>query len=127
MNIETLLNEEIEDQLDEISKLDLGSESYKVAVDGVVKLIDRKIEMDKIEIEKTDKIENRKIDDDWKRKQMKDEKLDRWIKNGVAIAGIIIPSAITIWGTVKSFEFEKEGTITTIMGRGFINKLIPRK
>ena len=105
MNIETLLNEEIEDQLDEISKLDLGSESYKVAVDGVVKLIDRKIEMDKIEIEKTDKIENRKIDDDWKRKQMKDEKLDRWIKNGVAIAGIIIPSAITIWGTVKSFEF----------------------
>ena len=56
-----------------------------------------------------------------------DEKRDRRIKNGITIAGIVIPSIITIWGTIKSLNFEKEGTVTTIMGRGFINKLLPKK
>ena len=56
-----------------------------------------------------------------------DEKRDRRIKNGITIAGIVIPSLITIWGTIKSLNFEKEGTVTTIMGRGFINKLLPKK
>ena len=56
-----------------------------------------------------------------------DEKRDRRIKNGITIAGIVIPSVITIWGTIKSLNFEKEGTVTTIMGRGFINKLLPKK
>ena len=60
-------------------------------------------------------------------KQMEEEKKDRWIKNGLAAAGIIIPTLVTIWGTVKSIKFEETGTITTIMGRGFINKLLPKK
>lgn len=59
--------------------------------------------------------------------QTKEDQIDRWIKNGITIAGIILPIGLSIWGTYKSFEFEKEGTVTTIMGRGYINKLIPKK
>lgn len=59
--------------------------------------------------------------------QIEEDRIDRWIKNGIAIAGIILPIGLTVWGTYKSFEFEKDGTITTIMGRGYINKLIPKK
>lgn len=62
-----------------------------------------------------------------KLKQIQEDRTDRWIKNGIAIAGIILPIGLSVWGTFKSFEFEKEGTITTIMGRGYINKLIPKK
>ena len=62
-----------------------------------------------------------------KLKQMEEDKKDRLIKNCMTAAGIVIPSVLTIWGTLKSLEFEKTGTVTTIMGRGFINKLLPRK
>lgn len=127
MSIKTLLVEEIQDELNDLSDLDLGSEEYKITVDGLTKLIDRAIEMEKFETENEDKIKNREKDDDFKLKQMEEERTDRWVRNGIAIAGIIIPSIITVWGTVKSLNFEKEGTVTTIVGRGFINKLLPKK
>ena len=127
MSIKTLLVEEIQDELNDLSDLDLGSEEYKITVDGLTKLIDRAIEMEKFETENEDKIKNREKDDDFKLKQMAEERTDRWVRNGIAIAGIIIPSIITVWGTVKSLNFEKEGTVTTIVGRGFINKLLPKK
>lgn len=105
----------------------LGTEEYKVTVDGLTKLMDRAIDMKKFDTEYAERIENQKMDNCLKQKQMDEERKDRLIKNGISIAGIVIPSLITIWGTVKSMEFEKEGTITTIIGRGFINKLIPKK
>jgi hypothetical protein len=83
--------------------------------------------MEKLGAEREDRIVNQKNDEEFKRKQFEEEQLDRWIRNGIAVAGIVIPTLVTIWGTKKSFEFEKDGTITTIMGRGFINKLLPKK
>lgn len=87
----------------------------------------RQIDDDMKQKEFREKILNREFDECLKKKQFEDEKKDRLIKNCISIAGIIIPIIVTIWGTKKSFEFEKEGTITTIMGRGFINKLLPKK
>lgn len=112
MNIETLLHKEIESELKCLKDLEAGTEEYKATVDGVTKLMDRAIEMEKIGVEENKKSEDRKY---------------RWIDYGIAIAGMMIPPILTVWGTKKSFEFEKEGTITTIMGRGFINKLLPKK
>ena len=127
MNIETQLHEEIVDELTTLSKMDVGTEEYRITVDGVAKLVDRAIEMEKLAQSKEDQISDRLFERDLKLKQMREEKLDRYIRNGIAIAGIIIPVMVTIWGTKASFEFEKEGTVTTIMGRGFINKLLPKK
>lgn len=116
MDIQSLLNEEIRNEFQDLKSMELGSEEYKATVDGLTKLVDRSIEIEKIDVESQEK-----------QIQMKEEKIDRWVKNGIAVGGIILPIVITIWGTKKSFEFEKEGTITTIMGRGFINKLLPKK
>ena len=127
MSTKTLLHDEIQDQLGELNEIQVGTEEYKVAVDGVTKLLDRAIEMDKVEIEKKDKNEARAIELDLKLKQMEDERKDRTVKNYLTVLGIAVPSAITIWGTIKSIKFEETGTITTIMGRGFINKLLPKK
>ena len=58
---------------------------------------------------------------------MDEEKKDRLVKNIITAAGIVLPLVITVWGTKVSLKFEEEGTFTTIMGRGFINKLLPKK
>lgn len=124
---EKKLYDEINAEFEDLSKMALGTEEYKVTVDGLTKLMDRAIDMKKFDTEYAERIENQKMDNSLKQRQMNEERKDRLIKNGISIAGIVIPSLITIWGTVKSMEFEKEGTITTIIGRGFINKLIPKK
>lgn len=116
MEIRELLNDRIQDELAYLAGIDATSEEYDKTVDGVTKLLDRAIELEKIDIEDARKAET--IDD---------ERKDRVVKNVISVVGIAVPIVVTIWGTKKSFEFEKEGTITTIMGRGFIQKLLPKK
>ena len=127
MSMKTLLNEEIENEFKLLGKMQPGTEEYKTTVDGLIKLVDRAIEIDKVNNESREKVESQEFDEQFRLTQAGYENKDRLIKNCIAVAGIVIPSVITIWGTVKSIEFEKEGTITTIMGRGFINKLLPKK
>ena len=116
MDMETLLYEEIEADLRGLKDMQVDDESYKLAAGNVAVLMDRAIELEKLKLEQKEKALAREED-----------RKDRLVKNCLAAAGILIPSVITIWGTCKSIEFEKEGTITTIMGRGFINKLLPKK
>lgn len=127
MRIDTLLQQEIEKELGELSKIELGTEKYESTVNGVTKLMDRAIEIKKIDVDRLDKAEIRDMDNELKLKQMADEKKDRFWKNILTGLGIAIPTGATIWGTLKTLKFEEEGTVTTIMGRGFINKLLPKK
>ena len=126
-NIETLLHEEIQDGFDALSKMERGTEIHKTTVDEVAKLFDKAIEIEKIEIEAKDKAKSREIEASLKKAQMEEDRKDRRVKNGIALGGIVLPLAVTIWGTFKTLKFEEEGTVTTMMGRGFINKLIPKK
>lgn len=126
-NIETLLHEEIQDGFDALSKMERGTEIHKTTVDEVTKLFDKAIEIEKIEIEAKEKAKAREIEASLKRAQMEEDRNDRRFKNGIAVGGIVLPLAVTIWGTFKTLKFEEEGTVTTMMGRGFINKLIPKK
>lgn len=127
MEFENLLTEEIQAEIETLKGMELGSEPYKVAVDGITKLIDRSIDIEKYSAERKEKAEEKELETYWKERESAEEKKDRRIKDGIAIAGIVLPIIVTIWGTKASFKFEEEGTITTIMGRGFINKLLPKK
>ena len=116
-SIETKLHIEIEEELDKLNEIkDVKSDEFRTVSDNVAKLIDRAIEMEKI----GNDFEKFQI-------QLREEQKDRLVKNCIAAAGIIIPAGLTIWGTIKSIKFEETGTITTIIGRGFINKLLPKK
>lgn len=134
MNIKVLLQDEIRRELDEIKKIDVGTDECKTAIDGVTKLIGLSNDMDKVDLEYQDRYEAREIekelkkeqlgdDRDLKKRQLKDERIDRHIKNLITLATFAGGVALTYWGTCKTFEFEKEGSITTMMGRGFINGL----
>ena len=127
MNIETLLYDAIETDFDKLATAELGSDERKVAVDELTKLMDRMIEMEKVNNESEDKAKTRESDELYKQKQLEDDKKDRLLKNIISVAGVVLPLAVTIWGTKVSLKFEEEGTFTTIMGRGFVNKLLPRK
>lgn len=127
MNMEHLLYDEIETEFEKLRTTEPGSEKYKVTVDGLTKLMDRAIEMEKVNNDCEDKAKTRESEELYRQQQLSDEKKDRLIKNIISSAGIVLPIIVTIWGTKVSFEFEKEGTVTTIMGRGFINKLLPKK
>lgn len=123
MKNETMLHEEIQGELAELSKLEVGSEKYKVAVDGVAKLMDRAIEIDKINADTQEKVESREAEIDLKLKQLEEDKKDRKVRNGIAIASIGIPAVVSIWGTLKTLKFEEVGTVTTLAGREHLRKI----
>lgn len=130
MKTETLLHEEIESQFQELGKIAVGTDDYKAAVDGVTKLLDREIKLKELEIASYDKekeFEQKEKELTLKEEQLKDESRDRKIKNAITVGNIMTTAGLAVWGTIASFKFEKNDSITTILGRGWINKLIPKK
>lgn len=127
MNVETLLYEAIEEAFNQLNDMDNGSDERKAKVDELAKLMDRAIEMEKIDIDCKNKAKALEVEQNFKQQQMIDEKHDRLVKNVISVAGVVLPLAVTIWGTIASFKFEKEDSISTIMGRGYIQKLLPKK
>ena len=115
----TLLVTEIQRESELLEKMEVADESYKTMVDGITKLADRVIEIERVENDRSEK--------EIKLRELEDEKKDRLIKNCLTGASIVTGLGLTIWGTLKSLKFEETGTVTTIVGRGFINKLLPKK
>lgn len=125
--LEEMLHEEIESQFDGLEGIEIGSEAYRNAVDGLSKLMDREIEISKLQAEREDKLESRAIETRLKNRQLMDDKTDKIIRNGLTAAGLVVTAGLTVWGTLKTFKFEETGTITSSIGRGFIQRLTPRK
>lgn len=111
MEVRALLNEEIQSEFEGLKEIEIGTETYRTTVDGIAKLMDREIEMRKFDVEK---------------EKTEDERKDRFVKNIIAVAGIAVPTVVTIWGTFKSLKFEETGSITTIAGRNFFNKVFKK-
>lgn len=125
MSIQTDLREEFTNEINELSRVEFGSEKYKVGVAGVVQLADRLIEISKLdsEDEKLDierqklEIENQKLEEDRK---------DRKIKNRISVFGIAAPAVIAVVGGAAMFVYEERGSITSQVGRKIIDKYIFR-
>lgn len=127
VNVENLLYEAIGNDFEHVNAKELGSDERKAAFNELTALLDRAIEMDKLESEREDRAETRESEQALKEQQLEEDKKDRLIKNIVSAAGVVLPILVTIWGTKVSLKFEETGSFTTIMGRGFINKLLPKK
>lgn len=127
MDGKALLNEEIQKKIEAMGELKVDSEEYRRAADGVSKLMEKAIELDKLDMEAYDREKTREDEKEFKEKQLKEDKKDRLVKNILTGLGIVLPAGLTVWGTLKSLKFEETGTVTTLMGRGFLNKLLPKK
>ena len=125
-NIEALLAEIAVGQgFINIDKSDV--EGFKAAVDEIVKLMDRAIELEKVENDAEDKKKTRENDKALRLKQMEDENKDRLMRNCLTGASILSGIGVTVWGALKSWKFEETGTITSTAGRKFINNLFSKK
>ena len=127
MSIKSLVDEEIRSEIEEISKIEVGSEKHKASVDALAKLLDKSIELERLDVEAQEKYESRIAENEMKMKQLKDEKRDRIVKNVLTGVSVVGGFGVTIWGTLKSLKFEENGVVTSIVGRGFIQKLLPKK
>ena len=116
MNNVELLEEDLQSEMQKLRTAPYDHKDYKNVSDTVGMLWDKKIELEKAKNEQL-----------YREQQFKADNKDRLIKNVLTAAGIVLPLVVTIWGTRVSLKFEEEGTFTTIMGRGFINKLLPKK
>lgn len=134
MSTKTLLEEEIQSEINEISKLEVGSEKHKAASEALAKLLDRYNDLEKVEIESQEKYDDREAEREHreaerrlKEKQMKHEKIDSIIKNVLTGATFVGGCMLTVWGTQVSMKFEENGTFTTITGREFVRNLFKKK
>ena len=126
MKNETMLHEEIQNEFEELKKIEVGSDKYKTAVDGLTKLMDRAIEIDKLNVGAEERLDARNIDAELRQEQLEADVKDRKVRNTISVLGIVIPTAVTIWGTLKSLKFEESGTITTNAGRNFMNRIFKK-
>lgn len=122
-----LLEDEIQAEIEEISKMEIGSEKHKMASEALSKLVDKYNDMDKLELEYQDKYDGREAELSFKEKQLEYEQKDARIKNCLTATSICGGFLITIWGVCKSLKFEETGVFSSLMSRGWIQKIIPKK
>jgi hypothetical protein len=125
--MKTKLHIEIEEGFDKLNKMEVGTDKHKTAVDELSKLMDRAIELEKVEIDARDKKETRENETQLRLKQMDDDRKDRLIRNCLTGASILSGIGVTVWGALKSWKFEETGTVTSMAGRKFIGNLFNRK
>ena len=124
MRLQTLLCDEITSELGELSKIPVGTDEYKTAVEGIAKLMAHALESERLNQEFGAKDMDREMDYEFKLKQLEEDRKDRRVKNIIAFAAIMVPAFGAAWGTIKSLKFEETGTVTTMAGRNHINKLL---
>lgn len=112
MNLKTILDVEIEDRSAKLAKLEPGTKEYTDAVEGLTKIVDRRIEIEKLEQAETQN-EN----------QLAEERKSRFGKMMIDVALGLAGIGVTIWGTRATFRFEETGTITTQAGKKIIDRI----
>ena len=127
MGIKNILWDEIEKEVKELSKMQVGTDQYKVTVDGIARLSDKIIELDKLESENAMKdFENfvRTEEQELKRDQLKSEKRDRAVKNVITVGTAVLSVAVYALAFIASTNFEREGSFTTEGGKNSIRQLL---
>ena len=138
MDIENLLYDEIQTDFEKLRDEELEPEKRKATVDELTRLMDRAIEMKKLENDYNEKVAARESEEKEKAEtrlseqaielqKMEEEKKDRIVRNIISGAGVILPLIVTIWGTKVSMEFERSDSFTTNAGRNFVNSLFRKK
>ena len=109
-DINDLLRDELVNCFGALEDIPVDSKEYAIATDNVCKLLDRAITIEKFNEDAANKVDELETTNKFKEAQMKEDSKDRKIRNGITIAGIVIPTVVTIWGTLKTFKFEETGT-----------------
>jgi len=61
-----------------------------------------------------------------KSKQLTTEQKNELMHNGIAIGTFLISTTVSIFTIVKTFRFDEESSVTSTMGRGVLNGVVPK-
>lgn len=128
-------DEEISSGISAIQNVEINTDEYGKAVDNIAVLTEKTIKLKELEMEKSRHDEELRIERmraeaeiDKQQAETKSRKWDKWIDRGIKILEIGVPVVTVIWGTHYTFKYESEGYMpTTLLGKGFVNKLLPKK
>lgn len=113
-----LLHEQVQDALNGIDVTDIASEESAKAVENSIKLVDREIEMTKIQNDYEAKLAQVEADKEVKLQQINEDKKSRWIDRAVDVGKFAIGLAVTAAVSTFAYKQEQEGNIvTTQQGR----------
>ena len=124
-DIRELLDNEITDEIKQLSTLTLGSKEHSEAIDGLAKLYRLVIDESKTRLEYQEKVDQATYDDQFKWKQLRSEELGRYIRYGIDAAGIILPLIFYAAWMRQGFRFEETGTFTSKTFQGLFSKFRP--
>lgn len=121
VNVENLLYEGIGEGFEAYRCEELGSDKRKSAHSETIQLLDRAIELERIEADRKDKEAAREAERIIKEKQMKSEKRRFGWEIGVGVATTVANLVFTGVMVHKSMKFEKTDMFTSSAGK-FFNK-----
>lgn len=150
--INRLMDEEIVSQIKGLKSLQVGSQEQTAAVKNLTALYEARINETKVQLDAEDKREKREMDREQhrtdealkksqaageaaarerdlklKESQLKDQKVDRLIRAGIAMVEIGLPLVCYGHWFGKGLKFEETGSITSSMMRNLINKFKTKK
>lgn len=121
MGIKTTLIEEFNSQMEEVHKIEVGTEKQKIAVDSAVKLADRIIELEKLRTHNELEVEKLVSDEKLKEEELRNDSRDKIVRNGIAIAGLTL-AGFTAFITTK---MELAGGMHTLeAGKSAVKQLL---
>ena len=123
IKIETLIDEEIRKETELLEKMQPGTEEYNSLINGITRLLDKSIELKKVKTNSD--LEEMKVNEDvrLREKELDQTAKDQKIKNSLTAASFIGSVGVLVWGALKSWQFEKEGTVTSSFGKSFMNSI----
>lgn len=123
MSIESVLKDEVLNELESVRKMELGSDQHVKTVGAVNSMVDRLVESLKLDNEKKRlEIEERKSLIDAAR--LESEKKDRNVKNVITIGTTLLYTGVMIWANIDSKRFEQGYTHTTEAGKSSSRALL---
>ena len=115
-DIRTLLDEVIKSEIKNLNTLTPGSLEHEKAAEDIAKLYKLRIDEAKLDSDECEK-----------RDQKSERAIDRYIKLGVEIAGIILPLVFYGNWMRAGFEFESKGAFTSTTFMGLFRHFRPNK
>ena len=123
-NIKNLYAAEIAEALAALNSMEKGSKEYGDLVADIDKMTNRYNEMeradnDALNAEEAREFEKEKLEREAQatEKAREDERMDRIVRNVIAIGGIVVPAALYIWGAKTSWKWERTDTLTNTVGK----------
>ena len=98
-----------------IESLTAGSEEYKAALEERDKLRNELIKLEQISQDNSVKL-----------LQIESENRRENIRNGITIGTFTITTMISLYGLWKTFKFDEVATVTSTLGRGILNGVVPK-